>query len=310
MNKSNQLKQLEIIKNRCGSLNIEDERELQKLLRGYQGEKEIEEAIKFFGSPNWFILSDYWYRKNIRQDEGKGFQADFIIMMEDRILLVEVKNYRGSLEYKRHRVVLEGKILDGNIFTTMSAKQAKLREILETVDTQIPIESIMVFIDQDIHFDIQENLDFEVLMKGDFIARLDKYATASHGANGKKTQLLTAMEKYRIPPFYQPKSVTNDQFELLKKGISCKSCHHFNLTYNYKTLLCTQCGTIESKKDAVIRSAVQLRLLYFENPELITRNRIFQYLGETISECTIYRSMGKAFNMAGKGKAVYYEIVL
>ena len=107
--KSHHLQYLEALYFRNG-LTLEEEKEYQKLLQGYQGEVYFDKLCQFFSISKEQTMDDITLSlfKNVTQ-------IDKIIVSGNVLYLIDVKNYQGNYRYEHQRWTLNGNILSNNI---------------------------------------------------------------------------------------------------------------------------------------------------------------------------------------------------
>ncbi|HJF30637.1 MAG TPA: hypothetical protein K8V56_02510, partial [Sporosarcina psychrophila] len=65
----------------------------------------------------------------------------------------------------------------------------------------------------------------------------------------------------------------------------------------------------EAKSETILRSARQLRYLFFDNSEIVTTENVYQFMGASAASRSLIRDiLGKNFKKVGKTNKTYYEI--
>ena len=105
----------QLIKQR-GHLSQEDEADCLRLLTGLEGEARVAQVIQDLGLAA-FYLTDLWIPL------GKGTQIDGLLLMPQRLYLIEIKHYGGQFLFRDLLPDSTG----GLITTTCWAKWPELR---------------------------------------------------------------------------------------------------------------------------------------------------------------------------------------
>lgn len=277
-----------------------------KLLIGYEGEKEVYLWIVEYGSSDWLVYYDVWL------EMGNGTQADFVIVADGVWYLIEAKNYDGHFRYENGECWLNDFQFKEDVMSRMDQRVRKLKLIADELRSGIKVVGAMVFINEHCSVEVDEQLNFDIVTR----SGLKSYLTnmKKHQARKPSSQYLDSyaniLAKYSGESPFKPVSMNTDTFPELKKGITCAHCNSFNTEVKYKKIHCRSCGKGESKSNAIIRSAYQLRWLYFDNPEFITRKNVHEFMGLKLGRTAIIRALGKEFPLIGSGSRYYYDVKL
>ncbi|UUX35398.1 nuclease-related domain-containing protein [Fundicoccus culcitae] len=301
-----ELQQLEILKQRHLSLTTVQSNRLFTLRQGDEGEYEVSKYLNHFASPHWHIIADYWF------DKGKLMQVDFIIIIDYRWLILEVKNYDGFFRYENRQCTINGSSMDNDIVYQMHTRLNYLKEIAATVDSQIEVAGAMIFIGETSEVAIKDGVNFEIVLRHQLRSYLRRERQVSDYpmTSWYIDECLKALESFRVPNPFMPKSISDNQYSSLQKGVPCKKCGEFHLHNAKKSFVCNACGTRENKADTILRMTHQLRLLFFDHPEKITVANVHKLVRGEINKLTIQRTLDKAYVRLGKRRSYYYDIPL
>ena len=72
----------------------QEKNKLKWLEAGEEGEQIVLEYIKKYGKEDWLIVRNMW------MSYGGPFEADFILLTNHGLYLIEVKNYTSDFSYK------------------------------------------------------------------------------------------------------------------------------------------------------------------------------------------------------------------
>ena len=70
------------------------------------------------------------------------------------------------------------------------------------------------------------------------------------------------------------------------------------------------CSKKESKRDVVHRHAIQLRYLFYDNPQMLTVKNLVALMGGEIPQRIVRMHMYNLFKVVNRGSASYYPIDL
>lgn len=304
MQKSTELIQLEILEVRLVDLDEKQKRRSWSLKLGFIGEAEVELWIKKYGNKHWHLIHDYWFYNK------KTMQADFLIIKENQWLVIEVKNFDGKFEYKNHECTINHRLMDDDIMMSMSSKVSRLKRIASEVSAEIEVLGAMVFINEHCQVEIEQHVDFEIILRNQFKNFLKRHNDfmAMPLMPDHFNQVQKVLNRYVTKNPFQPTGFPVENFGLLRKGVTCKDCHSFDIDLSMKNVTCRDCHSKELKSDAILRSAEQLRYVFFDNAEMVTTRNVYEFTGGQISQGTIRKVLGNSYRKNGSTKAAYYEI--
>lgn len=305
MQKNTELTQLEILEIRKIILNERQKRRSWSLKLGFIGESEVELWLLKYGHKDWHIVQDYWfYYKN-------EMQADFLVVMEKQWLVLEVKNFDGKFEYKNHECIINNRLMDGDFMSNMSTKVRRIKRIAAEVSSEIEVIGAMIFINEHCEVELSHSVYFEIVLRNQLRKFLKNYHEFStHPLQASYfNQVEHVLNRYATTNPFQPTGLPVEGFAALRKGVTCVSCHSFDVDISMKKVSCKQCGVSELKSKAILRSAQQLRYVYFDNPEMVTTGNVYEFMGgKGVSKTSIRKVLGSAYEKVGKTNKVYYKI--
>lgn len=304
MKKNNEHIHLELCHIRKIGLVATKKTRLYYLSRGYEGEKVVLYWIQKFGSESWLIIADYWF------DNGKLLQADFIVVTEDTWYVIEVKNYDGDFQYKNYDCILNGKLLADNIMTKMQERMNRVKHMTSEMKRPIKVEGAMIFINEHSQVEIDSELDYDIVMRHQLRSYIKNMKSKSNypldPAYVKECQAI--FDRYRVESPFQPESLKPESFASLKKGVTCCECDSFETVARYKMIECTRCGAKEMKSKTIMRVAYQLRYLYYDYPQIVTKHNLYEFMGGMIGSSAIRKTMSKHYPKIGESNKLYYKI--
>jgi len=266
--------------------------------KGYQGEQlndlwveKLEEEI--------FVLHNLLFEMKNSQ-----FQIDTLIIVQDRIYLLDVKYHGGDYIYKN----------DG--FYTLSGNETKnhlhqlrrcetlLRQFMQTLGFNFPIESYLIFNNPEFYlYNAPPELPiiFPTQLKR-FYNNLNKRPSKLSERHKNLATKLLAEDRgescYSKLPLYK--------YEQLLKSNSCCSCRSLSTTVEKnKRVVCSDCGHEESFESAVLRNVEEYKLL-FPDKKITTRG-IDEWCGGVGSLKVIRQILKKHLTYVENGRYCYYE---
>lgn len=307
MNKNHELIQLEICERRGMVLDKELDKRLYNLKKGFKGEYSVYQWFQEYSKQNIQIIDDYWFY------HGKNMQIDLLVLMDNRWLVVEVKNYHGNFEYRNNDCYLNGKLMSDNHFDQLAHRTKRLRHIAAELNSNIEVDSIMVFIDEHCEVSIQSEISTQVIQRHQLKFFIESWSKErNRNIQGQSMQnIISHLDKYRVASPYQPillndKKLPNE----IRKGIYCPDCLSYNTQATHRVIKCMNCGNKEYKKIAVHRLSSELRYIHYYQPEKVTTHAIFELCGGRISKENIYRAMATKYTRVEKGPKSYYKVPL
>lgn len=307
LKKSPELIQLEICHNRGIRLNENATQRLYYLSKGFEGEDTVYQWFQKYSDGQLKIVTDYWF------NHGKDMQADLIVILNNRWIIVEVKNYYGCFEYRNHECFLNGKLMSDNYFNQLVHRTKRLQHIANEFNESIKVDSVIVFIDEHCEVNIATDTSIKIVQRHQLRAYI-KSLVEEQSREVKivsKQKVIKHLDKFRVASPFQPLIIEGQKgMAEIRRGISCFNCKSLNTRMTYKNVCCQSCGKKELKHLAVTRTALEMRYIFYYDKSMITRRGIYDFCGGTISKSVITKAMSKKFCLVNKGRNSYYDIPL
>jgi hypothetical protein len=245
-----------------------------------------------------FILNDLLLEAN-----NTNFQIDTTIIAQEKIHLFEVKNFEGDYDYnsEKFHTIFEKEI--NNPLDQLKRSESLFRQLLQSLGLRMPIEAWVIFINpgftlyqapknQPIIFPTQLN---------HFMKKLTSAPSKLNGTHKKLADQLVSLHQIESP--YT--RVAPYEFDQLRKGITCLSCHSLLVSIQEKKIVCGHCGGHEKVESAVMRSVEELKLLF---PDMkVTTNGIHEWCKVIESKHKIRKILKKNYRVMGYGRWFFYE---
>lgn len=305
MKKSHELIQLEICERRGIILDNEAKKRLYSLSKGFEGERLVYEWFEEIIDSNTQLISDYWFH------HGKNMQVDLLVIINNKWLVVEVKNYFGKFEYKNNECYLNGKLMGDNHFTQLFHRTRRIQHIAAKLHTDIEVNSVMVFIGEHCEVDIESEIAIKVVLRNQLKYFINSIVNESRyeRPHCSKKEVTEVLNKYKVQSPYQPLLFSENKVNReMRKGITCARCQSYNTYATQKNIKCKVCSHVEQKRSTVLRTALELQYLYYYNPEKITSQKIYDVCGGVISRGFIYKTLGTNYKRIDKGPRTHYVI--
>jgi hypothetical protein len=179
----------------------------------------------------------------------------------------------------------------------------QLRQLLQKYRYNYPIDAFLVFINPQFTL-FQPSPNPQIILPtqvNSFIKKLYKTPSKLSDKHHKLADLLVSLHKTENPYMRLPKY----DYDTVEKGITCGSCHSFDVTVFRTKIACKDCGCQELVEVAVLRNVEELRILF---PDIrITTNLVFEWCKVIDSTKMIRRILKKNFKAIGYTKNSYYE---
>jgi hypothetical protein len=265
--------------------------------KGYEGEKRFDELTKNLGN-DLYILNDLLLKTN-----NTHFQIDTLIISQSSILPIEIKYFNGDHYYQSESFFKIPKKEIQNPLQQLRRSESLLRQFLRNLGYHGHIEPYLVFNNPEFTL-YQAPLNEPIIYPTQvnrFIGNLENTPSKLNSWHMKLAEQIISKHitesPYTLLPSYD--------YDQQKKGITCASCHSFNVTANAKKLVCDKCGNQEEIDSAILRSAEELKLL-FPNRKITTRT-IQEWCVVISSKKIIRRVLLENYKGIGFGKGFYFE---
>lgn len=129
------------------NLSTTQQRNYQNLHKGYEGEHKLQNLLKKYLSTSYIVVNDLLLKEN-----NSEFQIDTLLIRNDKIFLLEVKNFEGDFYIQQDNFFA----VSSNNEIRNPLHQLKRTEILFTsflkhTNFNFTIESFLIFINPNFH---------------------------------------------------------------------------------------------------------------------------------------------------------------
>lgn len=292
-----ELKTLRILNERM-ELTEEDKRRLSNLEKGYRGELMFDEITDKLPESKFLVLNDLELEVN-----KSKFQIDSSIIIQGRLYYFDVKNWEEDYEFNHEKNIftkIRGSEI-GNPLEQLKRAGLLLKQLLQSIGYNIPIEGNVVFINPEFHL-YNSSKNQPII----FQTQLNRYMKNFEAKTSKIGDWQTGLAQ-KLVSLHQmgPPDVPKYEYSQVRKGLTSGCCHSFDVKVEGKELVCNPCGKREKLEDAAMRLVSEIQLLF---PELkITTNLVHEWCEGVVSEKVIRRYLERNFTKKGNKKYSHYE---
>lgn len=281
-------------------LSKNDQQNFYTLSKGYEGELRFDAFLQQLKC-DCLALNDLLLSIN-----HQTFQIDTLLILNDQILLFEVKNYIGDYYYESDCFFQKDGTEITNPLIQLQRTESLLRQLLLKNNLKITIHSSIVFINPEFTL-YQAPLDVPIILPNQLNRFFKSLNSVQSQLNTKHNKIAEKLHSLHINE-HPLKQYPNYSFNDLQKGLKCMSCETIkSRTTNYKRgmeVICLTCEKKEKLEIAIIRTIREFQIL-FPN-EKITTSKIYEWCNLEISPKTIQRILNKHFTKTGTNRWIYY----
>ncbi|MGP4081098.1 nuclease-related domain-containing protein [Pseudalkalibacillus sp. R45] len=278
------------------NLSSEDKLYCYNLEKGYEGELKFDERLEEL-LPGRLALNDL-----LLEHRNTLFQNDSLLLSSGKNYLFEVKNFEGDFYVDGDRWCSIGGTEIKNPLLQLKRNESLLRQVLSTLECNMPFEAYLVFINPEFHL-YQAPLDSHIIFPAQlnrFLDKIKKQPSKVKKAHSTLAQQLISLHITDPPSFRLP----DYQYDDLKKGIYCPRCYGFYECCTNKSLLCNHCGGKEPLHSGMLRTIDEFKLLFPDRK--VTTNHIYEWCKIVKTKKTIRIIISKNYKRIGHGNSSYY----
>ncbi|MGG3563689.1 nuclease-related domain-containing protein [Neobacillus rhizosphaerae] len=289
----------ELIILRCLNARMElpevDKRNFYNLKKGYEGEVMFDLLTEKIQS-NCYILNDLLLEVN-----NNKFQIDTLII-KDTLYVFDVKNNEGDYYFENGEFYSKNGTKITNSLDQLKRCDSLFHQLLQKHSFRIPIESNVVFINPEFML-YQAPKNEPLIFPTQLNSLLKKLNTPTRNLTNRHKQLAELLDSLHQVDSPYPR-LLKYEYGQLKKGLNCCTCRSLKVSVSEPNATCDECGAEEEIESAVLRSVMELKLLF---PDIkITTNLVYDWC-RVISKKTIRRILKKHFKAINNRRNCYYE---
>ncbi|MFC7685594.1 nuclease-related domain-containing protein [Ureibacillus sp. GCM10028918] len=281
------------------TLSKNDEQNYYNLKKGYEGELQFDVLLQAI-TCDCLVLNDLLLKVN-----NQTFQIDSLIILKNRIHLLEIKNYSGDFYFDSNRFFQKDRFEISNPLIQLQRTESLLRQLLTKYNFSIPVQSSVIFINPEFTlYQAPLNMPFIFPTQlNQFIKNLNLEQLELNEQHKNLAEKLKSLHISKHP--LQPFPTYN--YYHIQKGIKCLACESLSVrtTNHGLEVVCEHCGKKEVLESAILRTIREFQFLFPE--EKITTTKMYEWLNIEISQKTIGRILKKNFKKIGTNRWIYYE---
>ncbi|HLQ39423.1 MAG TPA: nuclease-related domain-containing protein [Tetragenococcus sp.] len=251
----------------------------QKLLKGYQGETEMDRLFNFH-APKVAYLDDLTLKFC-----DTIVQVDKIALSTNTVLPFDMKFYEGEYELKNNDWYKNNFVMTHNINEQLRRVIRVLQNAYLQAHAPFEVKGVLAFMNRAAQIKICDNIPETILQYHEIPAFLMQLKPTQN------FQWEKILQPFIIPSI-RPK-MPAVELESLKKGICCRKCQHFTLEEKRYYLLCKQCGHKEPKHSSYVRTVCEYGVLFAEKN--LKRKKLEIFFGEDVNVHLLKRVLNQYF---------------
>jgi hypothetical protein len=294
---SDELKILMALDNRM-ELPEKEKQHFRSMKKGFEGELQYDDWMNAL-EPEPLILNDLLLEVN-----GSLFQVDSLVIFQDMIYLIDVKNHEGDYYYDSSGKLwtIFGKEVKDPLLQ-LKRSESLMRQLLHTLGHNTTLKASVLYINPEFAL-FQAPKDEPIILPAQLNRFMKKLNDVKSKINVRNTKLAEKLVSLHIPVSPMAREHVYEYGEL-KKGVFCIGCGSVVAEYQRPNLLCTNCGESEHIEAAILRNVDEFSLLFPK--EKITTNSVYDWCGGSVQKRTIQRYLIKNLKVKGIRNWTYYE---
>ncbi|UUX34691.1 nuclease-related domain-containing protein [Fundicoccus culcitae] len=242
-----------------GVLDKEENTEIFIKRMGFEGEEEAYGLLSLYKNPEWRLLRDLRYVL-----QAGEIQVDLLLITQLGWLVFEVKNYDAEYRYVDGVWSVNGTVKMKDDFKQLKRMLDIFAGVHRSCGSGGELSGKLLFINESDSVDI-EGVDASLYLKRAKLKRFIQglsnecqhlFVDDSSMDYDAEWLLARSVEDPRR------KSLTQERYSKLKKGVYCDSCKSFNTKFQRYHLKCHECGYSESSEKAILRTICAYGVLF------------------------------------------------
>lgn len=233
---------------------------LVRLKFGYEGEQRVDR--EWFEMP---YLAEHYLLMNyeVQNEFGFSHQIDTLLLTKNFLLILEVKNIAGRIDYEELKHQFIRKRTNGtedvltNPIDQLNRHEEYFQRLLSKIKCPLPIEKAVVMANQStIIGNVPNTVAF---FHASGLRAFVKKCMVKHHKQITSSQL-KKLSKILLSKVESRRYDLNISFDRFRKGVLCENCNHqIQMNYSRGFWHCPKCGT--QSKDALLKALDDYRLL-------------------------------------------------
>lgn len=268
---------------------------------GKEGESYVQTVVASLDDLNACTLFDVWLHCY------DTTQIDTLIVLPNRIYLINVKNYQMIL----HSEDEFSQEISQKISHQLDYSRRILEKILRHLGVKIPIETVVMFTNTNQLDPIPEPHPDTVVLSHEMTFWFRKIMRQEEGWRSMRRlkEVISGILTFECEPIVsdQKPALTHEEVRIqLECGLRCIKCRAVNqMVDETQRMITCSCGHRASKEEVVLASIDEY--LALRKTTCFTRLQVEEFLVD-VNKSTLKRLLRKHFYLVGKGRASYYKI--
>ena len=263
------------------------------LLKGFEGERRFDEFTEKL-KEICLILNDL--QLEIRRS---SFQIDTLLILFDRIILFEIKNYEGVHYWGKDKLTKLNGVAMENPALQLQKTRVRLELLLSELGCQMKVEALVVYVNPEFTL-LGAPADEQLLLHSQIPGYFENLR---RGAAPTAEQIKLAESLVKLHKSDYPSKMPEYRYDQLSKGIPCTACGALLKTFSGHRQSCAKCGKKVNVKNAIKTSVSDFRLLFPNEP--VTSARMTDWCGIGRRD-RIFRVLREEYAAKGSGNMRYY----
>ncbi|MBR7553582.1 nuclease-related domain-containing protein [Allobacillus sp. GCM10007491] len=293
---SDELQMLQALDRRM-ALSPKDHKNYQHLLKGFRGEAQFDQLLANLSCAH-IQIHDLLLEHN-----GTVFQIDSLLIMKEKIIVYEVKNYQGEFFFEQERFFKVPRQEIMNPLHQIGRTAPILTQLLRKHGFNIPIQFHVVFVNPEFTlFYAEQNTPIILPTQiKSHLQILDENNSRLNETHNRLAKKLVELHLNESPYQKQPEF----EYGEMKKGVVCGCCGLMEVEVKGRKVYCKHCNWVEHLDTVIVKLIMEYKLL-FPNKK-VTVSAIDEWCGSLISLKSISRILGQYFTRKGSFRWTYYE---
>lgn len=271
--------------------------QMDNLIKGFEGECLYDEIFNTVGHENLYVLRDLYLNIN-----KSVTQYDSIIVMNNRIVVNEVKNLNGDYRYGNNGWYKNNRQMENDPFIQLSRGRSRLISLRQKSSWDFEVDGNIIFINDDFSFvSDNEGLQSQTVIRSQLKKYFRSFKQQAADNNAKEIVQLIKSTIVENPKLPEPVDITQ-----LKRGLYCKNCISYNLFKGRFQFVCADCGSVESYETHLLRAMFDHKYL-FPNQRM-TRQSLLHLINYEINKNTVFYALKKHCHILKNGNQTSYTL--
>lgn len=294
--KSKELYFHEVLERRS-KLDSREKKRLKILRQGFHGEQIYDQLWEEVGHEQLLIFRDLWLKI-----ENATLQIDALVVMEDQLIVNEIKNYSGMYQYKNGSWSVNGFQIPEDPLAQTSRTAGKLVRLRYGGGQRFNVDRKVAFVNPDFNLIIDSDENEKYIVTRSMMKYYMRDIAQQHvGPNA--AALSNTIRNLIID---DPMSVPEVVVERIRTGLYCGRCISFELELEHFRTRCVRCGHSETIEYQTMRAIIDFAVLFPEKN--ITKQNIGWITGGAVSIRRMERYLNKYCTLIRRGKHSAYTI--